>query len=230
MLNQNQNHKNNRTHTIMKFSAALAAMAIVSGTSIEMYQLFGESLNTVTEWNASAEATAAEQDKEINAASTASVKASNVSWVELASPSDALTITEIVEKALPSAVGISSTFTYTSQNSGMNYFGYDFDGMYGNSQSQSQEVTATGSGIVMSSNGYIITNAHVIYDTESEYNMGKATSVSVVMGEDHDEEYEAEIVGYDLQTDLAVLKIDAEGLTPAEFGDSNDLEVVKRLV
>ena len=230
MLNQNQNHKNNRTHTIMKFSAALAAMAIVSGTSIEMYQLFGESLNTVTEWNASAEATAAEQDKEINAASTASVKASNVSWVELASPSDALTITEIVEKALPSAVGISSTFTYTSQNSGMNYFGYDFDGMYGNSQSQSQEVTATGSGIVMSSNGYIITNAHVIYDTESEYNMGKATSVSVVMGEDHDEEYEAEIVGYDLQTDLAVLKIDADDLTPAEFGNSDDLQVGELVV
>ena len=230
MLNQNHNHKNNRTHTIMKFSAALAAMAIVSGTSIEMYQLFGESLNTVTEWNASAEATAAEQDKEINAASTASVKASNVSWVELASPSDALTITEIVEKALPSAVGISSTFTYTSQNSGMNYFGYDFDGMYGNSQSQSQEVTATGSGIVMSSNGYIITNAHVIYDTESEYSMGKATSVSVVMGEDHDEEYEAEIVGYDLQTDLAVLKIDADDLTPAEFGNSDDLQVGELVV
>ncbi len=230
MLNQNQNHKNNRTHTIMKFSAALAAMAIVSGTSIEMYQLFGESLNTVTEWNASAEATAAVQDKEINAASTASAKASNVSWVDLASPSDALTIPEIVEKALPSAVGISSTFTYTSQNSGMNYFGYDFDGMYGNAQPQSQEVTATGSGIVMSSNGYIITNAHVIYDTESEYNMGKATSVSVVMGEDHDEEYEAEIVGYDLQTDLAVLKIDADDLTPAEFGNSDDLQVGELVV
>ena len=50
-----------------------------------------------------------------------------------------------------------------------------------------------GSGIVMSSDGYIVTNAHVIYDTESEYQMGKATSVKVVMGENHDEEYEAEI-------------------------------------
>ena len=132
---------------------------------------------------------------------------------------------------MPSAVGISSTFSYTSQSSGMDYFGYNFGGMYGSSpQQQTQEVTATGSGIVMSSDGYIITNAHVIYDTESEYNMGKATSVSVVMGDNHDEEYEAEIVGYDIQTDLAVLKIDAEGLTPAEFGDSNDLEVGELVV
>ena len=231
MLNQNhQNHKYNRTHTIMKISAALAAMAIVSGTSIEMYQIFGESRNTVAEWSASDQTAETVQDKEINAASTATVKASNVSWVDLASPTDALTIPEIVEKAMPSAVGISSTFTYTSQNSGMNYFGYGFGGMYDNAQPQSQEVTATGSGIVMSSNGYIITNAHVIYDTESEYSMGKATSVSVVMGDDHDEEYEAEIVGYDLQTDLAVLKIDADNLTPAEFGNSDDLQVGELVV
>ena len=82
----------------------------------------------------------------------------------------------------------------------------------------------------MSSNGYIITNAHVIYDTESEYQMGKATSVTVIMGENHDEEYDAEIVGYDIQTDLAVLKIDAEGLTPAEFGNSDDLQVGELVV
>ena len=98
------------------------------------------------------------------------------------------------------------------------------------SPQQTQEITATGSGIVMSSDGYIITNAHVIYDTESDYQMGKATSVSVVMGENHDQEYEAEIVGYDVQTDLAVLKIDAEGLTPAEFGNSDDLNVGELVV
>jgi serine protease Do len=229
----NQNHNNHKTHTIMKFSAALAAMAIVSGTSVEMYHIFGEGSNTAPVRNVSestASASASAQDQEIHAASTASVQASNVSWVDLASPSDALSIPEIVEKAMPSAVGISSTFNYTPQNSGMNYFGYGFGGMYDAPQSQSQEVTATGSGIVMSSNGYIITNAHVIYDTESEYSMGKATSVSVVMGEDHDQEYKAEIVGYDLQTDLAVLKIDAEGLTPAEFGNSDDLQVGELVV
>ncbi|MBR3045257.1 MAG: trypsin-like peptidase domain-containing protein [Oscillospiraceae bacterium] len=84
--------------------------------------------------------------------------------------------------------------------------------------------------IFMQSDGYIVTNAHVIYDTESEYKMGKATSVSVIMGENHDEECEAEIIGYDIQTNLAVLKIDAEGLTPAEFGNSDDLQVGELVV
>lgn len=65
----------------------------------------------------------------------------------------------------------------------------------------------------------------MIYDTESDYKMGQATSVSVVMEENHDEEYDAEIIGYDIQTDLAVLKIDADGLTPAKFGNSDDLQV-----
>ena len=226
----NQNHKN---HIILKVSAALAAMAIVSGTSVEMYQLFGENRNTPAKQSTdtSTAASADVQDKEVGAASKASSKVGGASWVNLAAPSDALTIPEIVEKAMPSAVGISSTFSYTSQSSGMDYFGYNFGGMYGSSpQQQTQEVTATGSGIVMSSDGYIITNAHVIYDTESEYSMGKATSVTVVMGDNHDEEYEAEIVGYDIQTDLAVLKIDAEGLTPAEFGNSDDLEVGELVV
>ena len=50
------------------------------------------------------------------------------------------------------------------------------------------------------------------------------------MGENHDKEYDADIIGYDLQTDLAVLKIDAEGLTPAEFGDSNKLQVGELVV
>ena len=50
------------------------------------------------------------------------------------------------------------------------------------------------------------------------------------MGDENETEYEAQIVGYDLQTDLAVLKIDATGLTPAEFGDSNDLQVGELVV
>lgn len=227
----NQNNRNHKGHSLKKGSAALAAMLLVSGTSIGVYKLVEELRTTVPEYHFSEDITeeenAAAQDKS-TAKNTAAVQATNMSWVELASPADALTVPEIVEKAMPSAVGISSTFTYTAQTSG--YTGFGFGGMYGNTQPVSQEATATGSGIVMSTDGYIITNAHVIYDTESEYKMGKATSVSVVMGENHDEEYEAEIVGYDIQTDLAVLKINAENLTPAEFGNSDDLKVGELVV
>jgi serine protease Do len=73
----------------------------------------------------------------------------------------------------------------------------------------------------MTSEGYIITNAHVIYDETNGY--GRAASVSVLMSDET--EYEASIIGYDTDTDIAVLKIDATGLIPAEFGNSDDLQV-----
>lgn len=235
-------------NTFIKIAAALAALAIVSVSSIEMYKLFGtKEENAAPNWSSStdstvkigeteagtdAETAAADQEHITETtASSAKVTNSGGSWVNMAAPADALTIPQIVEKAMPSAVGISSTFEYTAPTMNNSFWGFGFYDNYGGSpQGTKQQVSATGSGIVMSSDGYIITNAHVIYDTESQYKAGKATSVKVVMGENHDQEYEAEIVGYDIQTDLAVLKIDAEGLTPAEFGNSDELAVGELVV
>lgn len=215
--------------TFLKIVAGMAALAIVSVSSVEMYKLFGK--DAATQWDTVSESESSEMqsiaaedgDTEVNAAPTASPAAA--SWVTLASPEGALSIPDIVDKALPSAVGISSTFEYTP-SSGGTYWGFGF---YGNGgQAQTRQMNAIGSGIVMSEDGYIITNAHVIYDTE--YDAGKAVSVSVVMGDENKTEYEAQIVGYDLQTDLAVLKIDATGLTAAEFGSSDDLRVGELVV
>ena len=74
--------------------------------------------------------------------------------------------------------------------------------------------TSTGTGIVMSENGYVITNYHVIEDAQQIY---------VLLGED--DQYAAQVVGGDEATDLAVLKIDATNLKAAEFGDSDMLRV-----
>ena len=74
--------------------------------------------------------------------------------------------------------------------------------------------TATGTGIVMSPDGYIITNHHVIDGSES---------LTVLMSDDR--EFPADLVGADAVSDLAVLKIDAETLTAAEFGDSSLVQV-----
>ena len=71
-----------------------------------------------------------------------------------------------------------------------------------------------GTGVVMSADGYIITNAHVI----------EGSFRADVVLEDGGQ-YEALLVGSDAATDLAVLKIDAQGLTPAEIGDSDQMEV-----
>lgn len=80
--------------------------------------------------------------------------------------------------------------------------------------SKSLEPAGSGSGIILSDDGYIVTNAHVIDDAEA---------VKIVLY--NEEEYEAKVIGYDTQTDIAVLKIDAHNLVEAEFGDSSQLEI-----
>ncbi len=124
-----------------------------------------------------------------------------------------LTPQEIYKKCIPSVVGVTSTFNYVvNQNSG--FFG---------GGSSSQQAVGTGTGIVMSEDGYIITNAHVICDTETTSKAVKASKVTVMLSDES--EHDAEIVGYDSQADVALLKIDASNLTAAEFGDSAALTV-----
>ena len=120
-------------------------------------------------------------------------------------------------KILPSIVGIQVTYTTTSTS----FFSFGMP--------TTSEATATGSGIIISEDGYIVTNNHVI-DTSSSnssysyYNISDATSVKVKLY-GSDELYDAKIVGKDSQTDLAVLKIDKKGLTAAEFADSDEATV-----
>ena len=77
-----------------------------------------------------------------------------------------------------------------------------------------------GSGVILSYDGYIITNAHVILD-ENMRNPADTITVRLTDGT----EYRAAIVNYDTYEDIALLKIDASGLTPAHIGDSDELVV-----
>src|ERR1041385_1857286 len=77
---------------------------------------------------------------------------------------------------------------------------------------------STGSGIIVAADGYIITNAHVIQD---------ATSIRVKLNQRRSQEnslFDAKLIGKDSDLDLALLKIQAEGLKPIEFGNSEDLK------
>ena len=76
----------------------------------------------------------------------------------------------------------------------------------------------TGSGIILTADGYIATNAHVLED---------ATSYSVRLFDEtqQDVQYSAVLVGHDSKTDLAVLKISAANLKPAMLGDANDVHI-----
>mgnify|MGYP004584926237 FL=1 len=123
-------------------------------------------------------------------------------------------------KILPSIVGIEVTYTATSNS------------IFSFGAPSSQTATATGSGIIISEDGYILTNNHVV-DTSSSssysyYDISDATSVKVKLNSStygNDATFDAKIVGKDSQTDLAVLKIDKTGLTAAEFGNSDEAVV-----
>ena len=118
-------------------------------------------------------------------------------------------------KILPSIVGIEIQYTVTSS-----FF------MFGTPSTST--ATASGSGIIISEDGYILTNNHVV-DTSSSssysyYDISKATSVKVKLHAD-ETVYDAKIVGQDSKTDLAVLKIEKNGLTAAEFADSDEVKI-----
>jgi serine protease Do len=217
-----------KNHFWMKAVAFVAAMAIVSVGSIGIYNGVHNSNKLVTaESSTSASdstdttANTTTQDSSSKAQSTTVKGDAAKSWIELASGTNAMSISDIVKKVAPSVVGVQATFKMPN-----NYnYNYGF-GMFGNGNSgngdNSGSMTGVGTGIIMREDGYIVTNAHVIYD--SEYGCGEATAVEIRMS-DEETTYDAKIVAYDIETDLAVLKVDQTGLTAAEFGNSNQCQV-----
>jgi S1-C subfamily serine protease len=115
--------------------------------------------------------------------------------------STALTPAEIYTKTSPGVVLIQAQVTETTQ------------GVFGEEQ---QQGTSTGTGFVVSKDGYIVTNAHVVEG---------AKTATVKFGED--KAIDAEIKGTDVNSDLAVLKVDpkAHDLTPLELGSTTGLKV-----
>ena len=83
---------------------------------------------------------------------------------------------------------------------------------------QGQVQSGAGSGVIISDDGYILTCAHVIEG---------ASNITVTIG---DTDYTAQVIGSDTVSDIAVIKIDATGLTPAAVGDSNSLVVGEEVV
>lgn len=99
-------------------------------------------------------------------------------------------VSDVVQKVRPSVVGvITESF-------------------------QTYSTSSTGSGIILSEDGYIVTNNHVVEGGDS---------ITVTL--DDGETYAAELIGTDVKSDIAVLKIDAQNLPAAEFGDSSQVEV-----
>ncbi len=129
-----------------------------------------------------------------------------LSHVSLSNYSD--TGVSVAEKVRPSIVGITVEYSINSV-------------FY-----KAGTSTASGSGIIMSEDGYILTNNHIVNSTSTNsfYEVSKANKVTVYLYNDKTP-YEAKIVGTDEQTDLAVIKIEKTGLKAAEIGNSDNVKV-----
>ncbi len=110
----------------------------------------------------------------------------------------------VAQKVTPSVIGIRTTTSVIS------FFG------------GASEASGEGSGVIYSSDGYIITNYHVISDAIANKIGSK---IEVFLDATSDNSYTASVVGYNISADLAIIKINASGLTAAEFADSDRLQV-----
>lgn len=114
---------------------------------------------------------------------------------------ESMNTAQVAQVASPSVVAISTESVQTSMFM------------------QQYVTSGAGSGVIISEDGYIVTNNHVI------------DGVSTVTVETYDgTEYSARLVGTDSENDIAVIKIDATGLTPAEYGDSDEIVVGQKAI
>lgn len=130
----------------------------------------------------------------------------NATLMDIAEYSE--TSVAVAEKVRPSVVGITVTYSIQSAFGG------------------TTEAQASGSGIIITEDGYIITNNHVISsgNSNSYYQITQAKAIQVhLYGDSEDTLYNATVIGSDETTDLAVLKIEKANLTPIDVGDSDNL-------
>ena len=121
----------------------------------------------------------------------------NTTPVNINTNDDITTVSAVAEKAMDSVVGITTTETR------MSFFGQE-------------NVSGTGSGVIIDSNGYILTNSHVVAN-------GNANEIMVLINEE--EQAKAELLWNDSILDLAIVKVDKINLPLATLGDSDQLQI-----
>jgi len=133
-------------------------------------------------------------------------------------PQPVMSFAPTVDKVGPSVVTVYMSKTVKgmdpSQMFGGNPFLRQFLGN-GAPRQQRQKEQGLGSGIIVSADGYILTNNHVV---------DGADEINVQLGDDS-KSYKAKLIGTDRSTDLALIKIEAKGLTPIQFTDSDKVKV-----
>ena len=132
----------------------------------------------------------------------------NTSPITIDVSEDATIAEAIAVKVLPSVVGIS-TVTEQQYNS---FFGFNFD----MGQGETYDAQSVGTGVIVDESGYILTNSHVVNDGDT-----KSITVSLYDGTD----VSGTVLWSDPNLDLAVVKVEVEGLVAAELGDSDSVSI-----
>jgi Do/DeqQ family serine protease len=117
-------------------------------------------------------------------------------------------LTYAAEQTVHAVVHVRTTTMVTEQYNPIREW------IYGDSYSRSREVKGYGSGVIISADGYIITNNHVVEDAEE---------VNITLNDNR--EFKAQVVGRDPNTDIALLKVKAENLPYIKYGDSDQLKL-----
>jgi serine protease Do len=200
--------------TFLKVTSAVMACVVISASSIMGFTALVNNgyVKLSSASTASSSDAAFTITKLVNNTTSASTTASK------------LTLQEIAKKVVPSVVCIENyqvaqstryTMGGSAYGNGNQANGADNTATAGSTTGDSSvDPTSEGSGIIATSDGYIITNAHVV---------SGATSLKVITSDG--KSYVAKLIGSDSVTDLAVVKIEATGLSAAEFGSSDDLKV-----
>ena len=185
---------------LIPFASGILGTSIVIGTCFGIPTIKNFILTT----NSSSNKTSLESNL-----STSTDNSVNTSLVSISNYSD--TGVYVAQKVLPSVVGIKVEYSVSS--------------VFYRKQSTATG-SAEGSGIIISEDGYILTNNHIINSSSNSsfYEISKANKIIVSLYND-ETEYEATIIGTDEQTDLAVIKIDKTGLTSATLGNSDTIQV-----
>lgn len=197
-------------------TVAIAVLSVVCATTILLSAVLLAKTFSDKGLKQSSSGTSTSQDSNV----TNSTENANAPSLQISSDADdatGLSTRDIVAKNLNSTVVIT---TYTNSSSSIYNFGTN------NSNDSSNSASGTATGIIWTADGYIITNYHVVVNE----NTGKAYDRIDVETHDGTDYQNAQVIGADQYTDLAVIKISAANLSPATFGDSSTLQLGDKVV
>ena len=205
IIEEEQPKKEKRKFGIKTLAASIALTMVIS---ISGYALLNPAITKFVEGFSKNNSVAIKQnDESINKA------LENITPNAVATPlnqtptGEKMEIPDIADKVGPAVVGVINKTTYANSFP-YSYYGFAPDG------TQTEIEQGSGSGILISADGYVVTNHHVVEG---------ATSLSVILSTGT--EYTATLIGSDERTDLALLKIEGDSFPYATFGDSNALRV-----